>query len=153
MIGRLFVPGVRVAAQIARVQRLQASSNPLARRMAVLVRYRLARTWGVYLHPGARVGRIALGHPTGIVIGAGTVIEDGVTLYQHVTLGATGVGDAGYPVLKAGTVVYAGATILGPVTVGPNAVVGAHSLVLHDVPSGATVVGSPARPRGGPGKR
>lgn len=37
------------------------------------------------------------------------------------------------------------ATILDGVTIGDNAVVGAHSLVRENVPSGATVVGAPAR--------
>jgi acetyltransferase-like isoleucine patch superfamily enzyme len=40
----------------------------------------------------------------------------------------------------------AGATILHGVRVGKAAVVGAGSLVRHDVPPGVTVVGSPARP-------
>ena len=37
------------------------------------------------------------------------------------------------------------AVILPGVTVGPNSIVGAGSVVTHDVPEGATVVGVPAR--------
>lgn len=36
-------------------------------------------------------------------------------------------------------------TILDGVSVGDNAVIGAHSLVLHDVPAGAIVAGTPAK--------
>ena len=39
----------------------------------------------------------------------------------------------------------AGVTILDGVRIGEGAVVGAHSLVLSDVPAGATVAGSPAK--------
>jgi serine acetyltransferase len=42
----------------------------------------------------------------------------------------------------------AGAKVLGGVTIGDDAVVGANSVVLHDVSPGATVVGAPARPVG-----
>ena len=38
-----------------------------------------------------------------------------------------------------------GATILGGVTIGENAIVGAGSVVTHDVPDNAVVVGNPAR--------
>ena len=37
------------------------------------------------------------------------------------------------------------AVILPGITVGPNSIVGAGSVVTHDVPEGATVVGVPAR--------
>jgi serine O-acetyltransferase len=42
-------------------------------------------------------------------------------------------------------VVGAGAKILGPITIGDNARVGSNSVVVKDVPAGATVVGIPAR--------
>ncbi|PLP55996.1 maltose acetyltransferase [Mesorhizobium loti] len=41
-----------------------------------------------------------------------------------------------------------GAIILGGVAIGNNAIIGAGSVVTRDVPTGATVVGSPARPVG-----
>lgn len=42
----------------------------------------------------------------------------------------------------------AGAIILPGVTIGDDAIVGAGSVVTRDVPTGATVMGSPARVRG-----
>jgi serine O-acetyltransferase len=42
-------------------------------------------------------------------------------------------------------VVGAGATLLGAITIGDNARIGAGSVVVQDVPAGATVVGVPGR--------
>ena len=47
--------------------------------------------------------------------------------------------------VKRGASVGSGATILCGVTIGENAVVGAGSVVTHDVPDGVTVAGVPAR--------
>ena len=48
-------------------------------------------------------------------------------------------------VIKKGAWVGAGATILPGVTVGKHAVIGAASVVTHDVPDYAVAVGNPAR--------
>lgn len=48
----------------------------------------------------------------------------------------------------AGAVIGAGAVLLPGVVVGEGATVGAGAVVVHDVPPGATVVGSPARALG-----
>ncbi|MDE5834435.1 MAG: galactoside O-acetyltransferase [Ruminococcus sp.] len=48
-------------------------------------------------------------------------------------------------VIKKGVWIGAGATILPGVTVGKYAIVGASSVVTHDVPDYAVVVGNPAR--------
>ena len=48
-------------------------------------------------------------------------------------------------IIKQGAWIGAGATILPGVTVGKYAVVGASSVVTHDVPDYAVVVGSPAK--------
>jgi serine O-acetyltransferase len=42
-------------------------------------------------------------------------------------------------------IVGAGAKILGNITIGDNSVVGANSVVTHDVPSGVVVTGIPAK--------
>ena len=38
-----------------------------------------------------------------------------------------------------------GAKVLGPITIGDDVRIGANAVVIDDVPSGATVVGAPAR--------
>ena len=47
--------------------------------------------------------------------------------------------------VKRGASIGSNATILCGVTIGERAIVGAGSVVTHDVPSGAVVAGNPAR--------
>lgn len=80
----------------------------------------------------------------------GVVVEDDVFIGPGVvTLNdkLTG-GDLTYPRICCGAKVGGGSVILPGVTIGANAVVGAGSVVTHDVPEGATVTGNPARIRG-----
>lgn len=102
---------------------------------------------GVEIHPGATVGRrFFIDHGMGIVIGETAEIGDDCTLYHGVTLGGVS-WDKGkrHPTLANGVTVGAGAKILGPFTVGAGARVGSNSVVVKEVPPGATVVGIPAR--------
>lgn len=101
---------------------------------------------GIEIHPGARIGRrFFIDHGMGVVIGETAVIGDDCTLYHGVTLGGTSWQKGKrHPTLGNGVVVGAGAKILGPIRVEDNARVGSNSVVLKDVPAGATVVGLPA---------
>ncbi|WP_397427975.1 serine O-acetyltransferase [Pseudarthrobacter sulfonivorans] len=49
-----------------------------------------------------------------------------------------------YPVVGDDCMIGTGATILGGITVGSNVRIGAHSLVLSNLPSNVTAVGTPA---------
>ncbi|MER2490569.1 serine O-acetyltransferase [Catenovulum sediminis] len=102
---------------------------------------------GIEIHPGATIGRrFFIDHGMGVVIGETAEIGDDCTLYHGVTLGGTS-WNAGkrHPTLGNGVVVGAGAKVLGPIYVGENAKVGSNSVVVKDVPEGATVVGIPGR--------
>jgi serine O-acetyltransferase len=102
---------------------------------------------GVEIHPGAKLGRrFFIDHGMGVVIGETAEIGDDVTLYHGVTLGGTS-WSAGkrHPTLKNNVVIGAGAKILGPITMGEGAKVGSNSVVVKDVPDGATVIGIPGR--------
>ncbi|MEE4246127.1 MAG: serine O-acetyltransferase [Kangiellaceae bacterium] len=113
----------------------------LARFISMLARW----LTGVEIHPGAQIGRrFFIDHATGVVIGETAVIGNDCTLYHGVTLGGT-TWNAGkrHPTLEDNVVVGAGAKILGPITVGESARIGSNSVVVKDVPVGATVVGIP----------
>ena len=102
---------------------------------------------GIEIHPGATIGRrLVIDHGTGIVIGETAEIGDDCLLYQGVTLGGTGK-DVGkrHPTLGNNVMVGSGAKVLGPFKVGDNARIAANSVVLREVPAGATVVGVPGR--------
>ena len=102
---------------------------------------------GVEIHPGAKLGkRFFIDHGMGVVIGETAEIGDDVTLYHGVTLGGTS-WNAGkrHPTLMDNVVIGAGAKVLGPITMHKGAKVGSNSVVVKDVPEGATVVGIPGR--------
>jgi len=102
---------------------------------------------GIEIHPGAQIGRrFFIDHGMGVVIGETAEIGDDVTLYHGVTLGGTSwERTKRHPTLGNGVVIGAGAKVLGPITVGENARIGSNSVVVKDVPPGATVVGIPGR--------
>lgn len=103
---------------------------------------------GIEIHPGAVIGRrVFIDHGMGVVIGETAVIGDDCTIYQGVTLGGTSLvrGSKRHPTLAAGVVVGAGAQVLGPFLVGEGARIGSNSVVVREVPAGATAVGIPAR--------
>jgi serine O-acetyltransferase len=102
---------------------------------------------GVEIHPGATIGRrFFIDHGMGIVIGETAEIGDDCTMYHGVTLGGVSWNKGKrHPTLANGVTIGAGAKILGPFTVGENAKIGSNSVVVKEVPPGATVVGIPAR--------
>lgn len=104
-------------------------------------------TTGIEIHPAATLGRrVFIDHGMGVVIGETAEVGDDCTIYQGVTLGGTSL-DPGkrHPTLEPGVVVGAGAKVLGPFTVGTGARIGSNSVVVKEVPPGATAMGIPAR--------
>lgn len=102
---------------------------------------------GVEIHPGATIGRrFFIDHGMGIVIGETAEIGDDVLMYQGVVLGGTSSEKKKrHPTLRDHVTVGAGAIVLGAIDVGDGARIAAGSVVVHDVPAGATVVGVPGR--------
>src|SRR5436309_16107951 len=110
-----------------------------------------ARFWtGIEIHPGARIGRrLFIDHGMGVVIGETAEIGDDCTLYHGVTLGGTRPsreqgGQKRHPTIGNDVIVGSGAQVVGPFRVGDGARIGAASVVLKEVPDGATMVGNPA---------
>jgi len=100
---------------------------------------------------------------TGILICAGAVVVTGTSVEDDAVIntGSTidhdslvaagayvspGVHTAGCVTIGRGAFVGVGAVIGPGVTVGKDSIVGAGSVVLHDVPAGMFVYGTPARP-------
>lgn len=102
---------------------------------------------GIEIHPGAVIGDgLFIDHGTGIVIGETAELGKNVTLYQGVTLGGTGKEQGKrHPTIGNNVVIATGAKVLGSFKVGDHAKIGAGSVVLHEVPPHATVVGIPGR--------
>jgi len=102
---------------------------------------------GIEIHPGASIGRrFFIDHGAGIVIGETTQIGDDVLLYQGVTLGGVSMSKGKrHPTIRNGVVVGAGAKVLGPVVIGEDAMIGAGSVVVKDIPNGGIAVGVPAK--------
>lgn len=116
--------------------------------LARVVRYFMRVISGCDISPKAVIAdSVRFLHPNGVVIGADVVIRDDVWIWQQVTIGSHGRKDRdkAYPLIDKGVRIYAKASIIGGVHVGENSAVGAHSLVIQDVPSERTVAGIPAK--------
>jgi len=94
-----------------------------------------------------------------VTVKCGVQVWDGVTIEDDVLVGAnTSFSNDRHPksgnrtfrlektLVRRGASIGVGSVILPGVTIGENAVVGAGSVVTHDVPAGVTVVGNPAVP-------
>lgn len=100
---------------------------------------------GISLPKLAEIGPgLRIHHFGNIFVHARARIGANCTLRQGVTIGSRNDG-GGAPILGDDVDLGAYAQILGEVTIGRGARVGAMSLVLSDVPAGATAVGVPAR--------
>jgi serine O-acetyltransferase len=92
-----------------------------------------------YLHPESVIkGGLQLPHPTGIVIGETVEIGSEVTIYQNVTLGRAR-NAARYPVIGDGVVIFPNAVVIGGVTIGHHCVIGAGTVVDHNVAENSIV--------------
>jgi serine O-acetyltransferase len=122
--------------------RMQAIGVPLLPRLAHHLAMAIAQVSigdPVVVHPG-----VYLLH--GQVVADGLVeIHSGAVIGPFVTIGLR-AGDVKGATIERDVSLGTGAKVIGGVRIGAGAKVGANAVVVADVPPGATVVGSPARP-------
>lgn len=100
---------------------------------------------GVVLDKATKVGRqLHIVHPGMVLIHPQAVIGERVGLMHGVTLG-TSPTHPGCPTIGNDVFIGAYATILGGIKIGDGAKIAANSLIICDVPPGATAIGVPAK--------
>lgn len=84
---------------------------------------------------------LQLAHPYATILNA-TSIGENVYVNHLVTLGEK---DGKKPIIGNNVQLHAGCIVIGGVTIGDNAIIGAGTVVVKDVPENAVVVGNPGR--------
>jgi serine O-acetyltransferase len=98
------------------------------------------------IDPHATIGEgLYIGHIGGVHINPQAVLGKDCDLAHRVTIGASAMGRQGAPVLGDNVYIGTGATLVGKIKVGNGAKIAANTLVITNVPDGATVMGVPGR--------
>jgi serine O-acetyltransferase len=125
--------------------------RPRVLRAPLTLAYRTLSTtvnwiWGIDLPYTVRLGRrVRLWHHGGMVLGA-RAIGDDVHIRHNTTFGVLNRNAlTGKPIIGDRVDLGVGVGVFGAVTIGADAVIGPHSVVLHDLPPAAVVLGVPAR--------
>jgi serine O-acetyltransferase len=103
-------------------------------------------TTGNVIYREVKLGRsLDLRGARNVLIHPGVEIGDRCRIGSGVTLGTNARFKPGAPKVGCDVIIETGVKILGPVTIGDGAFIRANSLVLSNVPPGATAIGVPAR--------
>ena len=98
------------------------------------------------LDPSSEIGAgFYISHSGGIHIHPDVVIGTNCNLTHNVTIGTSAMGRPGVPQIGNDVYIGTGATIIGDIKVGNGAKIAANTLVMNNVPAGATVMGVPGR--------
>jgi serine O-acetyltransferase len=98
------------------------------------------------IDPSATIGEgFYIAHIGGVHVNPQAVIGKNCDFAHRVTVGASAMGRQGAPVLGDDVYVGAGAVIAGKIKIGNGAKIAANTLVISNVPEGATVMGVPGR--------
>ena len=140
-----------LAVALHRLGNARMDVKPKVLRAPLSLAYRALSTtvnwvWGIDLPYTVRLGRrVRLWHHGGMVLGA-RAIGDDVHIRHNTTFGVLNRNAlSGKPIIGDRADLGVGVGVFGAVTIGADAVVGPHSVVLHDLPPAAVVMGVPAR--------
>ena len=90
--------------------------------------------------------RVRIWHHSGMILHARSIGND-VHIRHNTTFGVSSrTQNECLPVIEDGVDIGCNTAILGNVVVGKNSIIGAGSIVVHDIPPNTVVAGSPARP-------
>lgn len=102
--------------------------------------------FAIGISPGASIGEgLYIGHVGGVIISQHAVIGKNCDIAHRVTIGTSAMGREGAPVLGDNVYIGTGATLVGKIRIGSGAKIAANTLVIDDVPEGATMMGVPGR--------
>ena len=115
--------------------------------LANILYYTAKRKYHMDIHPAAEIEPgIIIDHGFGVVIGETATVGSGTVIYHGVTLGARRVMNGPrHPHIGRNVLIGNHASVLGNISIGDGARIGANSVVLENVPEGATAVGIPAK--------
>lgn len=98
------------------------------------------------IDPAASIGGgFYIGHIGGVHINPGAVLGKNCDLAHRVTIGASAMGRQGVPVLGDEVYIGTGAALVGKIRIGNGVKIAANTLVMSNIPDGATVMGVPGR--------
>lgn len=110
----------------------------------------LRKRYSTDFHPKITIGKnLRIEHCMGTMIGETAILGDNVRIYQHVQVIAKVLGDQAlidkknrrHAKIGNNVILGAGCCIIGPITIGDNCIIGAYSVVTHDVPENSIVTG------------
>ncbi len=143
---RLVLAGFRVSAFFAR--RHETNRLVWFLGLPVMMTYRIVVEWllGIELPAKTVVGPgLRLYHGQSLVVYDGSWLGSGVVLRHCTTIGVAREGLTEGPVIGDRVDIGSNCVIIGGVHIGDDAIIGAGSVVVNDVPSRAVVVGNPGR--------
>ena len=124
--------------------------SPIVRIPLKLVAFAASKCCEVFMEmcidPQATIGGgLHIGHIGGVHINPQAVLGRNCNLAHRVTIGTSAMGRQGAPTLGDDVYVGTGAALVGKIKIGSGAKIAANTLVMTNVPEGATVMGVPGR--------
>ncbi len=130
---------------------LSQNRNNILKKIAFRFFYEIFREYafesGIEIEYTTQIGSgLYIPHMIGIVVHMEAVIGKNCHISQNVTIGQLNRGDRkGSPTIGDNVYIAPGAVIIGKIQIGNNVVIGANSVVNHDLPDNAVAAGMPAK--------